>query len=223
MIKSIHFDNYQDIANCRSLLFQSRESFLKCSFTLFAGKSYGVISDFGCGGWGLITSLAGRGSGNYSGNIYVNEKASSPSELSLYSCFVTESVFPSINSKNNLLSPKECISKALIISEQPYSVADIKDIFHLSNERFERSLDSVSGEIWQISLAINFSLGKIIYCYPWLNEIDISWFEIAFKSGIIDFLKKQGKIILIPSSQNKTLKRICDHTMKFHHGMFTFR
>lgn len=223
MIDSIRVEDYQDLVNCRSFLYQSRESFLKCSFQLFAGKAYGIASDFGCGSWGLVTCLAGQGSVDYSGSVFLNERIVSPIELMQYSCFISENYFPTVNSTQNLLTPRKCIEKALSISKQPYSVSDIKVIFNLSDSRFERPLENVSGEIWQISTAVNFSLGKDIFCYPWLNEYDISWFEIACKSRVIDFLKSKGKIILVPSSQEKKLKKLCDHTMIFYKGKCLFK
>lgn len=222
MIELLRIEDYQDLVDCRSSFYQSRESFLKCSFAFLAGKSYGVVSDFGCGSWGLVTCLAGRGTENHSGTIFLNGKAVPFNGLLPYSCFISENVFPAVNSAQNLSTPEGCIKKALCISGQPYSVSEIKEIFHLSDGRFERSLDLVSGEIWQISAAINFSLGKEVFCYPWLNELDISRFEIACESGTIDFLKRNGKIILVPSSQEKKLKKLCDHTLKFSHGKFSF-
>ena len=223
MIESLRVENFQDLVDCKSFLYQSRESFLKCSFQLLAGKTYGVVSDYGCGSWGLVTCLAGRGTKNHSGTVLINEKVMPINELMQYSCFISEKYFPTVNSTQNLLTPQKCIEKALSISNQSYSVSEIKEIFRLSDGRFERPLENVSGEIWQISMAINFSLGKEIFCYPWLNAFDISWFEIACKSGIIDFLKSKGKIILVPSSQEKKIKKLCDHILKFYDGKFVFK
>ena len=136
---------------------------------------------------------------------------------------IGENVFEKVNSSENLLTAKECIEKALYISGLDYSTAEIKDIFSLSDQRFERPLEYVSGEIWQISTAVNFALGKDIFCYPWLNEFDIFRYETACELGTIDFLKNKGKIVLVPSSQKNKLKRLCDHTMEFSKGMFSFK
>ena len=90
-----------------------------------------------------------------------------------------------------------------------------KDIFCLSDGRFKRPLSEVSGEIWLISLAVNFALGKDIFCYPWLNQLDIERFKTAYEHNVIDFLKKENKIIIVPSSQKKILRRYCDHMIIF--------
>ena len=223
MIKLLEVKEFQDIADCRSLLYQSRESFLKCSFKLTCGNIYGVISDFGCGSWGLVTCLAGRGTENYSGVIFIDDKQVPFTKLSSYSCFITETNFFGADTAYNKLTTRQCIEKALAIGRQPYSVSEIKEIFRLSDGRFDRPVTEASGEIWLISAAVNFSLGKDIFCYPWLNEIDIVRFKTACELGILDFLKSSGKIILVPSSQEKVLRKLCDRTMKFHNGEFLFK
>lgn len=91
-----------------------------------------------------------------------------------------------------------------------YTPNEIKDIFCLSDARYNRSMDLVSSEMWNISLALLFALNKEIIAYPWLNAIDIKRFISLDEQGILDFLKKQGKILLVPSSQSKLLKNICD-------------
>ena len=223
MIESIRLENFQDQAECRSYVYQSRESFLQCSCRLLPGNSYGVISDYGYGGWGLVTCIGGRGSEYYNGGIYLNGKKISPRELSQYSCFIPENIFPTINSEHDLMTPLACIEKALFVSGEPYTVSEIKDIFKLSDNRFSRPLEHVSGEIWQISAAVNFALGKEIFCYPRLNEHDIFRYQVACEIGVIDYLKKKGKIILVPSSQGRALRKLCDHTMRFHKAKFVFK
>lgn len=223
MIESIRLENFQDQADCRSYVYQSRESFLQCSCRLLPGNSYGIISDFGYGGWGLVTCIGGRGSESYKGEIYLNDESIMPRDLSQYSCFIPENIFPAINSEDNLMTPLACIEKALFVSGEPYTVSEIKDIFKLTDNRFRRPLEHVSGEIWQISAAVNFALGKEIFCYPWLNEYDIFRYQVACEVGIIDYLKKRGKIILISSSQGRVLRKLCDHTMRFHKAKFVFK
>ena len=68
MIRSIRLEQFQSSAECKSYVYQSRESFLQCSCRLLPGNSYGVISDFGYGGWGLVTCIGGRGLEAASGN-----------------------------------------------------------------------------------------------------------------------------------------------------------
>ena len=205
---SLQLNNFQDGANCKSILFTSKESFVRVTHRFLGGNAYGFISDFGCGSWGLVTCLGGRCE-NPDGEVLLNAQPIACSELLKYSCFISENVFNGINTSDNLLSAKECIEKALQISKISYSVQEIKIMFGLSDERFERNLNYVSGEIWRISMAVGFAYGKDIFCFPWLNERDVD----RLYQPLINILKKNGKIILIPSSQKKPLKKICDETL----------
>ena len=223
MIESITTINFQDAVQCSSTLFQSKESFLPISYEFKKGNSYGLISDFGCGSWGVVTSLRGYCSENYTGQILANHSLIHGKSLAEHACFLADSIFPGVNSPDKLLTPRECIKKALEQSLQPYSVEKIKKIFCLSDSRFERPLDQVSGEIWFVSVAVNFALGKEIFCFPWLNMLEIRWFKSALENGVIDFLKKKGKIILIPSSQRHTLHKYCDHTILFKKDKIVYR
>lgn len=215
MINSLKFIGFQDLVECQSLTFQSRESFLPITYEFKPRNIYGLISDFGCGSWGLTTCVGGRSSKQYSGKVLLNETEIAADELEKHACFVSENIYTGLNFEQELSTPRECIAKALSISSQPYSVDQIKSLFCLSDDRFERPLAYVSGEIWLISMAINFALGKQIFCYPWLNAMDFARFDIAYRHGIIKLMKNAGKIVLVPSSQKKALRKYCDHTILF--------
>ncbi len=216
MISSLKLVQFQDIAECRSNNFQSRESFLPITYEFKPHNVYGLVSDFGCGSWGLATCVSGRVSENYYGKVFLNGTEITPSELLRYSCFVAENTYSGIDLVKEISSPREYIEKAVSISGCSYSVSQIKALFCLSDERFERPLATASREIWLISMAINFALGKQIFCYPWLNEMDISRFEIAYNHGIIKTVKDLGGIVLVPSSQKKILKKHCDYSILFN-------
>lgn len=215
MINSLKFIEFQDLVECNSFTFQSRESFLPITYEFKPKNVYGLISDIGCGSWGMTSCVGGRSSKQYSGKIFLNEAEIAADELKKYACFISENIYSDLGLNSELSTPRECIERALSISLLPYSVDQIKSMFCLSDERFERPLEYVSGEIWFISIAINFALGKQIFCYPWLNARDIVRFEIAYRHGIIKLIKDAGKIILVPSSQKKVLRKYCDHTILF--------
>lgn len=210
---SLKLVDFQDLVECKALSFQCKDSFLPVTYQFKPGKVYGLLSDFGCGSWGLAC-LGGEFTEHHGGKSLVNDKTISASELYSASAFISENLYSGINDEGDLLTPLLCIEKALSISNEPYTVEQIKTMFCLSDERFERSLLYSSGEIWLISMAVNFALEKQIFCYPWLNAMDIKRFEAEQKLGIINLLKNSGKIIIVPSSQKRILKKLCDHIIK---------
>lgn len=223
MIKSLKFINFQDLVECQSATFCSKEAFLPITYEFKPSNTYGLVSDFGCGSWGLSYCIGGKTSKQYNGKILLNGEEIMADELSQHSCFITEINYTDLSITQETSSPKECIEKALSISLLPYSVSQIKTLFCLSNDRFERPLAYVSGERWFITMAINFALGKQIFCFPWLNERDIVYFEIAYKQGIIKQLTSLGKIIIVPSSQKQVLRKYCDHIVIFDKQRIAYR
>lgn len=209
MVKTLEFVDFQDLTYCFSEFIprSSRESFLKLNYKFECGKIYGIVSDYGCGSWGISTCISGGCSTDFcTGKIFLNGLEISPLELSKYACTVFDNVFDGINSSDNLLSARECISLALKKSGLEYTTQQIKKMFGLSDERFDRSLENVSGEIQRISIAVNFALGKDIFCFPWLNWHDLGLID---KSNL-DMLKKHSKMVIIPTSQKSAIKKIAD-------------
>lgn len=223
MIKNIKLFNFQGVANCKDINRQSTESFLKINYLFESGNSYGLISDFGLGSWGLATAIGGRCAPDYSGNIFIDGNKVTISDMSKVSCFVRENLFEGINSEQDLMSPKKCIENALDISHLDFSFTQIKKMFFLSDERFEKNLSLSSGEIWTISIAVNFALGKDVFIYPWLNVLDFDVYDIHCKLGIIDLLKRYGKIVIAPSSKDKRIKKLCDHKIVFKREKYLFK
>lgn len=212
MRDTIQFLKFQDAVNCSYLHTRTIDAFMQITYKFVPGHCYGISSDFGCGSWGIASCIGGRNSEHYTGKVLLGEKEINPRILSQYSCFIGENTFDKIDLNFNN-TPRLCIEQALSLSKLPYTSDQIKQMFYLSNGRFDRDINYISGEIWTVSMAINFSLGKKIYCYPWLNEADIERFKFAYESGIIDRIKKTGGIIIVPSSQKKCLKKCCDYTI----------
>ncbi len=218
MVSVLEITDFQNSARCSSLLYSSTESFLKTNLTIRAGEVCGVVSDFGCGSWGLVTCLGGRGQENPSGKILLDGRIASNEELQKHAGFLGEARFSEIKPP---FTVREGIERALECSQLPYGAEEIKKIFCLSDARFDRPIENVSGEIWQISAAIHFAAGKDIFCYPWLNALDIVRFQTAVELGTIDFLRKNQKIVLVPSSQKKILKSLCDRVLIYDRGKTT--
>lgn len=217
----IELQNVWGGANCQSALYSSKEGFLPISYTFSSGNIYGVVSDFGLGSWALASCVGGRGD-CLEGEIFLNRQKINPEALQKYSCFIGEKIFDPINTKDHLLSAKECIEKALFISKIPYTVQEIKDLFELSDERFERDLNNVSGEIYRISAAIGFAMNKEIFCYPWFNTRDIA---VHISINIIKKLKTLNKIILFPTcraSVKYPIRKEFDHVINLHNYFSTY-
>ena len=213
----IQLSDFQDSVVCQSSFFTSRKSFSQISHCFTGGKVYGIVSDFGCGSWGLVTCLGGRCECP-DGEVFLDGERIECSELTKYSCFVSESLYDGVNSTQDYMTPRRCIERALSISGLLYSVGEIKEMFALSGDgidspvdigRFNRDLRYVSGEIWRISVAVGFAMGKEVFCFPWLNEREVARVQEPY----VKTLREKGKIVLIPSGHRRQLKKVCDEVI----------
>lgn len=84
----ISLRHFAGSALCQSQLYCSRESFLPITYDFISGNAYGLYSDFGRGSWALATCLGGRGLPPLSGDIYINTKKATNTELKQHACFV---------------------------------------------------------------------------------------------------------------------------------------
>lgn len=180
-----------------------------------SGNVYGVIDEFGSGGWALSYVLAGKQK-PFEGEIKINNNSVDYRKLKDFSCYVGDD-----SGKKKLFG----ISK-MTVQEQIQmginsgksfcnDINKIKEIFGLSNERFNRTIEHVSGERWKASMAIGYSLGKTIYCFPWLNTKYLmhlkEHLKLCFKPLI-----EVGAIIIIPTCNNNISDDIANITLSIN-------
>ena len=67
MIDSIELVGFQDMMLCKTPLYSCIDSNIRFSYKFFAGHTYGLISDFGCGSWVVSEAVSGKTSETYLG------------------------------------------------------------------------------------------------------------------------------------------------------------
>ena len=201
-------DNAMGYADCKNQTYSLCDSFTRASFRLFAGKVYGIVSPFGLGSWGLTNCIGGAGT-LIDGTILLDGKPVNQEGLREKSCFISESASEAELSEH--LTVRQMIGESLKESGLSYTEQDIKSFFSLSDERFERPIAQISGEIRQVSAAVGFARGKEIFCYPWLisNQIDRYLFPQT-----LSFLREEKKLVLIPTDPERKIAPYCDGIIK---------
>jgi len=182
------------------------------SYEFKPGNIYGVFDEFSCGGWALSWVLSGKQK-VFEGEVRINENPVGYRELKNYSWYVGEDSGRRKLFGVNKMTVKEQIQFGIDSGKSFCNdINRIKVMFGLSNERFDRCLQYVSGERWKASMAIGYSLGKTIYCFPWLNSYFLSTFkqhfELCFKA-----LAEIGAIIIIPTCNTNYIKDILNITL----------
>lgn len=107
------------------------------------------------------------------------------------------------------------MQKILLAAVKKYKkyddIEEIIDEFNLSRSRLDYKLSQCSWEKWRISLAIGYASKKKIFCFPWMNSLLL--FDCMNNSAVYYFfekLKKEGAIIILPTSRKENLKSVAD-------------
>lgn len=123
----------------------------------------------------------------------VNKKLISLNELSEFSCYM-DKIDPLFSTCNSV---KRLITQGLESSKSNYLCDDVKNLFHIDSERFERPLTEVGNEIFKAMSAIGFSHSKEIFCFPWLSEKRFESYHDNL-TAVLSILENLKKIIILP-------------------------
>ena len=140
------------------------------------------------------------------GNILVDNYPVSISEFKNIGCYLGDHQ----NKKYKYFSVKKLIEFALKKSKLPYNTDDIRKLFHIDKDRFERTLNKVGITIWQCIAAIGFAEGKKLYTFPWFSPEKQTFFGEMFKI-IIPVLKENNCIVMIPATDFEQLEGLYDY------------
>ena len=114
-------------------------------------------------------------------------------ELAKFTCYMDRS-FPLFSS---MASVRLCVEKGLKSSGLTLCADDVKDLFCLDSQRFERPLAGVGNEIFRAMSAIAYCFGQQVFCFAWLSK---SRFEGYHKnlSGALETLEVLNKTVIMP-------------------------
>jgi len=184
---------------CKSSFYSAQDSLLGVSHYKFSPGINKLIGEIDSGNWAIsyLISMYKHKPEDFvlflDAEASVNNKRISLNELSELSCYMDKSD-PLFSTPNSV---KEHIIKGLEHSKLNYSYEDIRNLFFLDSERFERPLECVGNEIFRAMAAIGFSYKKEIFCFPWLsNKRFESYHENLI--GLLKILENLGKTVIIP-------------------------
>lgn len=126
-------------------------------------------------------------------NVLVNDCQVPLKELSRYTCYMDKS-YPLFSSR---LSVRKLITNGLKKSKSTLSVENIKELFQLDDQRFERPISQTGNESIRAMAAVGVSYGKQVFCFPWLSK---NRFEYYHNNIIyaIETLERLEKTIILP-------------------------
>lgn len=194
------------------LIGKVRERCTSLNLSLEAGKVYCLDGMLGYGGWGFSWCLSGIIS-QFRGEVLVNGESTTQNSLKKISCSVGLTGFEGTLSANK--SVRKLLMKAISSNSRINTISELKDIFMLADSRLDRSIRSYSGERWRVSLALGFGAGKKVFCFPWLKPEFIYEYKEAWIKQMVDFLRNEGCLVIIPTIYNDDTKELFDKVASF--------
>ena len=193
---SIKNDGY---VYCKSSFYSAQDSLSNHSCYSFSRGINKLIGEIDSGNWAVsyLLSMYKHRPEDFvlfeQPIVAVNNKWISLNELSEFSCYMYK-IDPLFSANNSV---KEHIKQGLDYSKLNCSYDDIKNLFYIDSERFDRPLKGVGNEIFKAMAAIGFSYKKEVFCFPWLSN---SRFESYHENltGLLQILENLEKTVIIP-------------------------
>ena len=114
-------------------------------------------------------------------------------QLKHLACYMDRS-YPLFSSKSTV---REIVTRGINMYGIHNSADDIREMFLIHKNRFEKPLASVGNEIFKAMAAIGYSFEKQIYCFPWMSRKLFESFHLNIVHAI-DILTQQNKIVILP-------------------------
>ena len=184
---------------CKSSFYSAQDSLSNSSHYTFAPGINKLIGEIDSGNWAIsyLLSMYKHRSEDFvlfeKPTVTVNDISFSLNDLSELSCYM-DKLDPLFSSDDSV---KEQIVQGLNHSKLHCSYDDIRNLFHIENDRFERPLCGVGNEFFKALAAIGFSYGKEIFCFPWLSNKRFKNYH-ANLTVLLQILEKLEKTVIIP-------------------------
>ena len=165
------------------------------SFELTRGVNY-LEGEIDSGVWAVsyLLSMYTHKSKNFTlYNCSVNKGDISLKELIDISCYMDKS-FPLFNSHKTVY---EMVCKGLKDGGMHIEAEQIRMMFGIDEERFNRPFSGTGNEIFKAMAAVGYCYNKKLFCFPWLSR---KRFESYHKhlTYLLEVLEKLGMIVVVP-------------------------
>ncbi len=184
--------------HCKSNFYSSQDILDDVNFNFGVGTNK-LIGEIDSGNWAIsyLLSMYKHRPKDFTlfeqPKVTVNNKLISLNELSKFVCYM-DRLDPLFTSNHSV---KKLIMQGLKHSKLNCSYDDIKNLFHIDSERFERPLSGTGNEIFKAMAAIGFSYKKEIFCFPWLSNKRFENYHQNLTT-LFQILDSLEKIVILP-------------------------
>ena len=99
-------------------------------------------------------------------DVSINGQKCPFGEAEKYACYM-DTLYPAFGGRKSV---RRLVFEALKKNGSNKTVDEVKNIFCLDDQRFERPVNAVGNEQYRAMAAIGYSMGKQVYCFPWFSR-----------------------------------------------------
>ena len=193
---NIHNEGY---VYCKSSFYSAQDSLSNYFCYNFSPGINKLIGEIDSGNWAIsyLLSMYKHRQEDFilfeQPTVTVNNELIYLNELSQFSCYM-DKLDPLYSSENSV---KNLVIQGLEYSRINYSYDDVRDLFHIDCERFERSIAGIGNEFFKALVAIGFSYGREIFCFPWLSNKRFDSYHENL-TDLLKILERLKKIVVLP-------------------------
>lgn len=193
---SVFNDGY---VNCRSAFYSAYDTISKERVYTFRTGVNQLVGEIDSGIWAVsyLLSMYCHRPKDFvlfeQANAQVNGHPVSFKELLSFSCYMDKS-YPLFSSKRSV---RKLVDGGIAATKGDCSANDIKDLFCLNSQRFERPLAEVGNEVFRAMAAIAYSYGKQVFCFPWMSQKRFEYYHKNL-SGLLEMLDHLEVIAIVP-------------------------
>ncbi|MBP3392296.1 MAG: hypothetical protein J6L76_05870 [Clostridia bacterium] len=198
MITNICIQN-EGYIQCESAFYQTVDILHpNIKIDIHTGINY-LYGEIDSGNWGIsyLMSMYPYRSSNMQlfmpAEAVVNQVQMTLMELSQYTCYM-DRMYPLFSSEKTV---RQLIQRSIKETGIVDSAEEIREMFHLDAERFERPLSQVGNEIFRMMAAIGYCEGKQVFCFPWLSKMRYESYHNQLTTTL-DILTSLAKIAILP-------------------------
>ena len=125
--------------------------------------------------------------------VFVNDQKLPLKDISKFTCYM-DNLDPLFLTKASI---KQMVKKGLTRSRLGFSCDDIKEMFSIDDERFERPISGAGNEIFKALGAIGVAFNKEIFCFPWLSNRRYAYYHKNL-TIVLQALEDLRKIVILP-------------------------
>ena len=198
IIERVNIRNYGYVS-CKSAFYSAEDGLSECTQYNFSTGINRLVGEIDSGNWAVSYTMSMYKARPKDFILFekpeaiVNNEPMSLGELCKFSCYMDES-YPLFSSKHSI---RNLITKGLRNSQVGFTVDELKNMFYLDDQRFERPLTQVGNEIFRSMAAIGVAFGKEIFCFPWLSSRRFHGYHNNL-SGLLEILEDLKKIVIVP-------------------------